>query len=271
MNLLRRLPKYFCLTVITTISLLPFICMIFMATHTTEEIFAGQLFSVGSNWSNNAKLVFTPLFYNSYINSLIVSISSMILAVLCCSMMGYALVAYQFRLRGAVYNFILITMMIPGSIKMIGYMNEMRILGFSKTLIPLIAVWCANGFGAFWMTQYMKNSLKMEIVESARIDGCGELSIFFRIVLPCIRPAIGTLALMIFLWAWNSYLLPLVMINNANHYTIPLFIQTLGNEFRNDYAAKMTGLVIAVFPLIIAFALGSKNFIKGLTAGAIKE
>lgn len=271
MKTLRKLPKALFLIVVTCISLIPFICMILMATHTTEEIFAGQMFSIGDNLANNAANVFTSLFFTSYMNSLFVSLCSTGVAILCCSMMGYALVAYRFRIRNGVYNFILITMMIPGSIKMIGFMNEMRILGWSSTLLPLIVVWCANGFGAFWMTQYMKNSLKMEIVESGRIDGASELMIFFRIVFPCISPAVGTLGLMIFLWSWNSYLLPLVLVSNTDNYTIPLFIETLGNQYQNDYAAKMTGLVIAIFPLITAFALGSKNFIRGLTAGAVKE
>ena len=120
------------------------------------------------------------------------------------------------------------------------------------------------------MTQYLKSSLQIELIESARLDGCGEIRIFLNIVMPCIKPAIITLCLLIFLWSWNSYLLPLVMVNKAENYTIPLFIQTLGNEHKVDIAAQITGLLIAVIPLILAFAIFSKDFIRGLTEGAVK-
>lgn len=88
--------------------------------------------------------------------------------------------------------------------------------------------------------------------------------------MPCIKPAIISLCLLLFLWSWNSYLLPLVMINKADNYTIPLYIQSLGNEHKKDIAAQITGLLISIVPLIAAFAIFSKDFIRGLTEGAVK-
>ena len=149
-------------------------------------------------------------------------------------------------------------------------MQEMRVLHLSGTLIPLILIWLPSGFGVFWITQYLQNSLQMELVESARIDGCNEFMIFAKIVMPCIKPAIISLCLLLFLWSWNSYLLPLVMINKADNYTIPLYIQSLGNEHKKDIAAQITGLLISIVPLIAAFAIFSKDFIRGLTEGAVK-
>jgi len=264
-------PKHFFVVIISLTSFAPLYLMVIMSTQTTEEIFRGLSLTPGAALRENLNTVLNPLFFSSYMNSLTVSVSATIICLLFSSMAGYGVVAYKWKLRNAFYNFVLITMMIPVSLRLIGYLQQMRFMGLSGTLAPLILVWVANGFGVFWMTQYMKSSLKMEIIESARIDGSGELSTFFKIVVPCIRPALGTLALTIFLWSWNMYLLPLVMISNPLQYTIPLFIQTLGTEYRDDYAARITGLMLAIVPLIIVFSLGSKNFIKGLTAGAIKE
>lgn len=120
------------------------------------------------------------------------------------------------------------------------------------------------------MIQFIGGSLPVEIVESARIDGAGEMRIFFKMVLPCIKPGILTLCLLIFLWSWNNYLVPLVFVNKESLNTIPIFIKGLANAYRTDYGAQLSGLVFATIPLLLMFILGSKNFINGLTAGAVK-
>lgn len=262
--------QYFFLGLMVLVCAFPFYCMVIMSTQTTEQIFRGVSLVPSTHFLENVRTVVSDSFWLSYQNSLFVSVLSTIFSVLISSMAGYALAAYRFRLRNLLYNFILITMMVPVSISMIGYMNEMRMLGLSKTLYPLMFVWLANGFGAFWMTQYTRGALPQEIVESARIDGSDEMRTFFQIVLPLLRPALGTLSLMIFLWSWNNYMLPLVIVGKASNYTIPLYIQTLGNQFRSDYAARIAGLLLSIFPLVLAFALGAKNFIRGLAAGAVK-
>jgi ABC-type glycerol-3-phosphate transport system permease component len=187
------------------------------------------------------------------------------------SMAGYSIAAYNFPLKNVFYNFILVTMAVPGSIGMVGYLNEMRVLGLTRTLSPMVLIWLANGFGAFWMTQYLKSAFQISLAESARIDGCDEFGIFFRIVVPCIRPALLTLFLMVFLWSWNNYMLPLIIVNSSRNITIPLYIQSLGTSFREDFGARISGLVLSIAPIIAIFAVASKSFIQGLTAGAIKE
>lgn len=177
---------------------------------------------------------------------------------------------YKFRFKKALTNFIMLTMMAPTQIGIIGYMIEMRTFHLTGSLWPMILLWCANGFGAFWMIQFIGGSLPVEIVESARIDGAGEMSIFFKMVLPCIKPGILTLCLLIFLWSWNNYLVPLVFVNKESLNTIPIFIKGLANAYRTDYGAQLSGLVFATIPLLLMFILGSKNFINGLTAGAVK-
>jgi multiple sugar transport system permease protein/cellobiose transport system permease protein len=173
-------------------------------------------------------------------------------------MTGYALTKYEFKLKGVFFAFIIGTMMIPPQIGQIGYLIEMRTLHLTDTLIPLILIWTTNAFGVFWMAQFIKSSVHTELIESARVDGCNEFRIFVQIILPVIKPAIATLSMVIFLWSWNNYMLPLVMINKESLFTIPLSIKSLGNIYRTDYGARLTGLLFAILPLILIFVFGSK-------------
>lgn len=259
------------IVVISMVAFIPFYYTVIMSTHSSDEIAKGLRFFPGTYLLNNLKTVLTPEFFTAFKNSVIVSVAATFFSVLFSAMAGYALVAYQARWKNLISGVIMLTMMVPPSLGMIGYMQEMSAMGLTGTLIPLILSWLPNGFGVFWMQQYFKASLHMELVESARVDGCNELKTFFRIVLPCCKPAVISNCLVIFLWSWNSYMLPLVMTNKVENYTIPLYIQGLGDQYRTDQAAQITGLLLALLPLIIAFAIFSKDFIRGLTDGAVKQ
>ena len=262
--------SYVILAFISVVSLFPFYLMIVMSTYKTEEIFKGLPFLPSNYFMTNMKTVFQSNFIGSYVNSLLVSILSTVVCVVISAMVGYGITAYRFKGRRLLINLVMLTMMVPVQIGVVGYMIEMRTMHMTVTLMPMILIWLANGFGAFWMIQFMQSSLPMEIVESARIDGSNEMNTFFRIVMPCIKPGLVTLVLLIFLWSWNSYLVPLVFVNDNSVMTIPIFIKSLGNAYRTDYGAQLTGLAVATVPLLVLFIAGSKNFIQGLTAGAVK-
>lgn len=255
---------------VSFIALFPFYMMFTMSSYKSEQIFQ-QLPIIFSNYLvENLKTVFKSNFLQAYTNSMLVSITSMIISTLVSAMVGYGMNVYNFKGKKVLYKFIMMTMMVPSQIGVIGYMIEMRNLRINNTLLPLILVWLASGFGAYWMISYIKGALPLEIVESARIDGANEIRIFRGIVIPCIKPGILTLCLLIFLWSWNSYMIPLVFINKKELYTIPIFIKSLASAYRTDYGAQLCGLAIATVPLLILFIIGSKNFISGLTLGAVK-
>lgn len=258
------------LTAISLISLIPFWFMFSMSTYKSELIFQGTPILPSTYFIENLKTIFASNFVQSYGNSLFISFVSMVLSVIICAMVGYGMNVYNFRFKKALNIFIMMTMMVPSQIGIIGYMIEMRNIGLNTTLWPMIFTWLANGFGAYWMISFIQSSLPMELVESARIDGASEVKIFGSIVLPCIKPGLLTLCLLIFLWSWNNYMIPLVFINKAENYTIPIFIKSLASSFRTDYGAQLAGLTLATIPLLILFIIGSKNFIRGLTAGAVK-
>lgn len=268
--MIKKSIKTFFLIFFSVVSLFPFYSMFVMSTHYNEDIFKGMILLPGNYLLQNLATVMESNFLQAYFNSLVVSVTSTAACVLVSALTGFALSKYRFKFRKVIYSFVLVTMMVPSQISLVGYVFEMKQMCLSNTHVPLILIWITNGFGVFWMTQYIKNSVPTEIVESSRTDGCGEARIFFQIVLPCIKPAVATLSMLVFLWSWNSYLLPLIIISREQLFTIPLFISTLGSFYRTDYAARMTGLTLSTIPILLIFIFGSKYFIKGLTAGAVK-
>lgn len=258
------------LLLMTFVMFFPLYIVFIMGTYYSEDIFKGLPIIPGSYLLENLKTVFANNYFQAYINSIFVSVVSVILSVLVSSMIGFALAKYKFKGRNAIFTFILAIMMIPGQIAMIGYMLEMRKLGLINTLFPLIFTWAAHPLGAFLMTQFIKDSVPTELLESGRLDGCSEPGLFFRIVVPCIKPGFLTLATLVFLWSWNNYILPLILVNRQEMFTIPLMVSTLSNQFRSDYGAIMCALSLSVLPMIVIFSLCSKTFIKGIAAGAVK-
>lgn len=258
------------IALLSVFSLLPFYIMIMMGTHLNEDLFTKIVLLPGNYLLQNLKTVAASRFDLAYWNSFVVSASSTVLSVLVSAFAGFAFAKYRFRHKNKIFAVILLTMMIPSQLGIVAYVIEMRYLHLSGTLLPLILPWIANAFGVFWMTQFMKGAVPTEVLESARIDGCSDFGLFFRIVLAFIRPAVTTLSLLVFLWSWNNYLLPLIMINKPELYTIPLSITTLGEAYRTDLAAQILGLSIGTFPVLVLFAFGSKSFIRGLTAGSVK-
>lgn len=259
------------LGIASLVCVVPFWLMMSMSTYKSEMIFQNNPLIPSNFLGENVKTILASNFLHSYLNSIIISVSAMALSVLICSMVGYAMNVYRFKGKKIANSLIMLTMMVPTQIGIIGYMIEMRNFRLNNTLWPMILVWLASGFGAYWMISFIQGALPLELVESARIDGAGEFRTFFQIAFPCIRPGLLTLCLLQFLWSWNSYMYPLVFINKQENYTIPIFVKSLASAFRTDYGAQLAGLTLATIPVLILFAIGSKSFIKGLTAGAIKS
>lgn len=262
--------KQILLILMTIVMFFPLYIVFIMGTYYSEDIFKGMPILPGNYLIENLKMVFAKGFVSAYINSITVSVTSVILSVLISSMIGFALAKYKFKGKKLVLGFVVGVMMIPGQIAMIGYMLEMRKLGLLNTLLPLIFTWAAHPMGAFLMTQFIGDGVPDELLESGRLDGCSEPGLFFRIVVPCVKPGFLTLAMLVFLASWNNYVLPVILVNKQELFTIPLMVNNLSNAFRSDYGAIMCALSLAILPMIIIFSMCSKTFIKGIAAGAVK-
>lgn len=267
---LRTTLATFAISVFSLFALLPFYIMIIMGTYRNEDLFTQIVMVPGTYLIENFKTVAASRFDLVYWNSLVVSAASTVLSVFVSAFAGFAFAKHEFKYKNKIFVAILLTMMIPGQLGLVAYVIEMRYLSLSGTLLPLILPWIANAFGVYWMTQFIRSAVPTEVLESARMDGCSDIGVFFRIVVAFIYPAITTLSLLVFLWSWNSYLLPLIIINEPELYTIPLGITALGEAYRTDLAAQILGLTLGTIPVLILFAIGSKSFIRGLTAGSVK-
>jgi cellobiose transport system permease protein len=258
------------ISLLSLIAVFPFYSMMIMGTYYANDLFTGIKLLPGNYLNENLKTLFTINIFRYYANSLIVSVSCTVLTVLVCSLAGFGFAKYNFRFKKPLFQFILLTMMIPAQLGLVAFVIEMHAIKWLDTLLPLIIPPAASAFGVFLMTQYASGSIPDEVLESGRIDGCGEYRVFAQIALPFMKPGFTTLALLTFLSSWNSFLVPVIVLSKDKLYTIPLGIRQLATNFRTDSAAQILGLTIATLPILVFFAIFSKSLISGLSAAAVK-
>jgi ABC-type glycerol-3-phosphate transport system permease component len=164
----------------------------------------------------------------------------------------------------------LATIMIPPTVGLIPWFVEMKDFHWLNTYWPLIVPAMASAFGIFWMRQYIEQTIPSELYDATRVDGCSALRTYWQIVLPLIVPGLAALGVLTFLAVWNNFLIPLIILNDKNLFTMPLALTSLYGLYSNDTPAVMLGTAISVFPIIIAFLLGTRYFLAGLTSGAVK-
>lgn len=269
-QIIKKIPVYTVLVALSLIALFPFYLMIIMGTYLNEELYTGIKLLPGGYLANNWKTVMSQDYPRFYLNSIVTAVLHTFGAVLISALGGYAFAKFSFKGKNGLFTFVLATLAIPSQIGLVGYVIEMKAFGWTNSLLSLIFSGIASGFGVFWMRQFIGGAVPDEIIESGRIDGAGEYGIFFRLIVPIIKPAFVTIGLLLFMWNWNSYLTPLVLITDKKAYTIPLSISLIATEFRTDYAARILALAIGTLPIVVLFAVFSKNLIKGLTVGAVK-
>ncbi len=262
---------YLLLTLCAVFTIGPFYLMVIMSSYDTTELFMGLHLLPGDDFLVNIKDVFINAgFGKFYFNSIYIAVTTTVLTVLVCAMCGYALAKFDFKLKKLSYYAILITMMLPTQLGLIAFVWEMNKIGWSDSHLSLIIPSAANAFAVYWIRQYTVQGVPTEIIESGRMDGCSEAGIFFKLVVPFIKPALGSQAMLSFMASWNAYLVPLVLISKQEKYTVTLGLSTLDALYRANFGARIAALVIGTIPMFILFLLFSKSLIKGITAGSVK-
>lgn len=269
----KKIALYLVLGTIALIMLLPFYMMFVMATHTTNAIYSfPPAIWFGSNLWNNLKSMAAQVdFLKAFANSCTITISQTFLVLLFCSMGGYAFAVYDFPGKKKLFAILLATMMIPWTASIIPWFIMMSKFGWINSFRALIIPGSANAFGIFWMRQYCTNNVPVSLVEAAKIDGCSEWTIFFRVISPILIPAFSALGIMQFVNTWNDFMQPLMILRKPEMMTLPLMLKTMVSDRGTDYGSMMFASTCAVLPLLIAFLCASKFFMSGLTAGAMKE
>lgn len=268
--IIKEILLFIVMLIISFFCLFPFYTMFMMSTQVTEDIYKGVPLLPGTYLIENLKTVFHAHFEIYYKNSIIQAVGCTFLSLIISTLCGYAFAMYRFKGHTALFNFVLVTMMIPAQLSLVAFIIEMKGIGWMNTLLPLIIPPAANGFGVYWMKNYMEGALPQELLDSGRIDGASEPKILFSIVVPVIKPALSSLGLMQFVSNWNSFLIPLIVLNRNEIYTVPIGIINLNSAYRSDLAAKITALSIGTIPLLILYIFTSKTFINGITMGAVK-
>lgn len=271
---LTRVALYIILILGGILSFLPFYWMLILATHNTQTIFRypPPLLPGVNLVENYRNMLLVIPFWRNFLNSALAASATTLLTLLFCSMGGYAFAMYKFPGRDKLFGLMLGTMMVPPLIGLIPWFIVISRLGWLNDLKALIVPGAVSAFGIFWMRQYISATVSPELLDAARVDGCSEFTIFFRVVAPLLTPAFGALGIMTFMGSWNAFFYPLVVLKKASAATLPLALQILrGDPYRGgDYGVLMFGTALAMLPVLIVFLAASRQFITGLTAGALK-
>lgn len=268
-----KLIAYIIVAVGAVIMLAPFYFMFIFSSHSNTGILSVPppvTFGDYLVTNFNALLDALPYFWHNLALSLVIAIIVTALNLLFCSLAGYAFSMFEFRFKNALFIFIMGTMLIPPFLGMIPTAMVMSQLGWMNDPKALIVPAACGAMGIFMMRQFISSSIPKELVEAARMDGCREFKIYYRIIVPLILPAFGTLGLITFIGTWNNFMGPLVVMNDMKMFTVPLALRALQGTGQVPWGAVSVGASIAVLPLLFLFIIASRRLIDGLTSGAVK-
>ena len=203
------------------------------------------------------------------INTVFMSVSSMLITCLTAAMAGYVLAKKRFWGKGVIFTLVVCAMALPKQVILIPLVREMNSLGLYDTIWAVIFPIVGWPFGVFLLKQFAEG-IPTEMVEACRIDGASEWRTFTDVMFPMIKPGVGACAIFTFINSWNDYFMQLIMLVSTNNLTISLGIATMQGESSTDYGLLMAGAALASVPIIIVFLIFQKYFTKGITMGAVK-
>lgn len=220
--------------------------------------------------ANYTNLLQTQPFWNWFGMSVGTALLATVVSVFVCAMAGYGFAKFRFAGKRILFTVMFSSLSIPFAVILVPLFILTVKSGLSEPWFALVVPWVAPAFGIFMMQQFIIQSVPDEILEAARIDGASEFGIFWRVVLPLLRPALGALGVWSFLQTYNSFLWPLVLISNSGQYTLPLGLNLLYSSQNRAFDLVLAGAVLASVPTIIVFLLLRKQLLEGLSAGAVK-
>ena len=271
---------YLALAFFAVLTLLPFVWMICAALKSKEEFFTSQFLPrghgfLGVAWDHLSLHQFVRLFRDlpiprAMLNSIFLASVGSVLATLFCAMGGYGLSKFRFSGRQALATAILGTVVLPGALLLGPRFETLYHLGLVDHYLGIFLPALAPAFGLYLFRQAMLNSVPADILESARIDGCGEIRIFFQIVLPIVRPMISAYLIISFIALWNDYITPQIILQSPERQPLSVVLFGLKGLYADDYSLMMAGTLVSIAPVMLLFLLLQREFISGLTSGAVK-
>jgi raffinose/stachyose/melibiose transport system permease protein len=267
-----HLPSHFLLVVWSLIVMFPMWILLINTLKTKKDIY-GNPFGIPGSWTfeNYRSVIADSNFLNYFRNSFLVVVISLTLILLLGSLCAYALAHWRTKMSGAVYFAIIIGMMLPIKIATIRLLEMMKAFGLLNSLWSLFPVYIAMGIptAVFILTAFIRG-LPGELYEAGYMDGANRFKIYWAIVLPLIRPALATVAIYNLVPIWNDLWFPLIFINQESQKTVLLAVTKLQGQYTTDWPKLLAILSLSALPVIVLYLSMSKQFIRGLTAGAVK-
>jgi multiple sugar transport system permease protein len=265
---------YLFLALLVVVAIIPFWIVIINATRDGMAISTqGVTIFPGTSLKENYEILVKNVdVVRGFLNSLKIALLVTVLSGYFSALTAYGFHMYDFKFKNFLFGIILIFMMIPSQLAFLGYVKWMTQLGLMDNHLALIIPAVASIGTVFFLRAYISSSLSKEIIESARIDGAGELYIFHRIALPLMAPGVATMSIFTFIGSWNNYLSARVILSSKANETLPMVISSLKalKIWHQNQGAIYLGFAISIIPIVVVFIFASKYLIENISAGAVK-
>lgn len=251
--------------------LIPFLWMISTALMTENEVyqFPPKFIPAHWKWENFAEAMSLQPFGRFFLNTMIVTVVSVIGQLMFCSMAAYAFARLRFAWRDKIFALYLGTMMIPAIVTIIPAFLVITTFGWINTYWALFTPTISSVWGIFLLRQFFL-TIPKELEDAARVDGASEFTIFWKVILPLSKPALATLAIFAFMGSWKDFLWPLIVTNRTDMRTVEVGIANFSNLYTTDWSHQMAAAVVVMLPIVIVFSFAQKYFVKGITMTGIK-
>jgi multiple sugar transport system permease protein len=265
---------YLILAILLIITIIPIWMLLVNATRSTTQIQQGVGFLPSVYLVSNYKILLSKGLDlpRGFLNSFTIAIATTLVTVYFSFLTAYGIVAYEFKGKKQLYNFILILVMIPMQLSIIGFYHYMSKLGLTDNYLSLILPSIASAGSVYFAKAYLESVIIQDLIDAGRVDGASELGIFHNIMFPIAAPGAFTLGIFSFVGAWNNFFNAYILITTRDKYTLPMLVQTLrGDVYRHEYGAIYLGLAASIIPIIIIYFLFSRFIVSGISMGAVKE
>ena len=260
--------------IVVIITLLPLALLAVSSLRPGSELMRNGL-NFNLDWAaanlNNYKLLFSG--QNSYFvwykNSLVITVVQLVLALFLSACVGYAFAMYEFRCKNLLFMCVLLVMMVPTEIILLPLYKLTIGMGLSDSIWGIILPYMVVPMLIFFFRQYL-SGIPKDFLDAARVDGCTEYGIFFRIMIPLMKPSFAAMGIYQGMQSWNNFLWPMIVVRSAENVTLPVGLQSLMSPYGNNYDILIAGACFAIIPILILFVCFQSYFIEGMTAGGVK-
>lgn len=269
------LPMLLVLIIIAVLTLLPFVSITLASFRPATEIMRQGL-GLHLNFSEMTMENYEFLFkgehdyFRWFFNSVKLTLIQTVLVLLVSSFVAYGFAMYEFRGKNLLFTCVLLVMMVPLEIIILPLYKLAMSLKLMDSIWGIILPTIAGPLPIFFFRQYL-SGIPHDFLDAARVDGCSEYGIFFKIIMPLMKPSYAAMGIFVGMNSWNSLLWPMIVLRSSEKLTLPIGLTSLINPYRNNYQLLIAGAVFSVVPILILFLLFQKQFIAGMTAGGVKE